>query len=84
METENTMRSASIVRFINHGTNIQLLCTDERGLLSIYLSPETFASFNKKIHRSGLKLAGLLIKFDRFVLGVPALGDKNTFPLVAK
>ncbi len=85
MESENTLKSASVVRFINHGTNIQLLCSDERGLLSVYLAPETFASFYKKLHKSGLKLAGLLIKFNRCLLGVPALGNKRSmFTLLAK
>lgn len=83
MEENETLRSASVVRFINHGTNIQLLCSDERGLLSVYLAPKTFASFYKKIHKSGLRLAGLIIKFNRELLGVPALGcRRNSFPLL--
>jgi hypothetical protein len=84
VENDEILRSASVVRFINHGTNIQLLCSDERGLLSVYLSPKTFSSFYKKVHKSGLQLAGLIVKFNRDLLGVPALGNRrNSFPLLS-
>jgi hypothetical protein len=68
------MSSAQIVRVIAHQTNVQVLCADERGLVSVYFDPDPFASFCKLVKRSGLKLPGLPIEFDRESVHVSALG----------
>ncbi len=72
------MQTAKIVRIFDNGANIQVLCADERGLLSVYFENKFFGSFSKGIKRAGLKLNGLLINIDRGAVGVPALGKRWT------
>lgn len=68
------MQTAKVVRAIDHGTFIQLLCADDRGLLSVYFDHKPFGLFCKTIQKAGLKLKGLRIKYDRNIVRVPALG----------
>jgi hypothetical protein len=68
------MQTAKIVKILDNGSNIQVLCADERGLLSVYFEHRFFRSFSKAIKRAGLTLNGLLINFDKTRVGVPALG----------
>jgi len=85
VEDIERMRSATIVRLFDQGTHIQLLCSDERGLLSVYLELKTFQALYKKINKAGINLAGLLIRFNRYLMNVPALGNASTlFPLRVK
>jgi hypothetical protein len=74
MKGSRTMKTANVVRAIDHGTFIQLLCADEGGLLSVYLSRKRFGLLCEKIHRAGLKLHSLPIKYDRDIVHVPTLG----------
>ena len=74
MKNGGTMKTANAVRAIDHGTVIQLLCADEGGLLSVYFSRKRFGLFYEKIHKAGLKLNGLQIKYDGDRVHVPALG----------
>ena len=64
MKNQKTMQTVQIVRAIDHGTVVQLLCADERGLLSVYFDHERFGLFSKAIQKAGLKLRGLRIKYD--------------------
>lgn len=63
-----------VARVIDHGTIVQLLCADERGLLSVYFDPKLFGLFCKTIQKAGLTLKGLEIRYDGDVVHVPALG----------
>ena len=70
MERTSRLHIAELVRVFDHGNNIQLLCSDTRGLLSVYLDPETFNMFNRAIHRAELKLKGLEVEFNREIVRV--------------
>lgn len=67
----DAMRIAKIVRVIDHGTNVQLLCSDDRGLLSVYLEIKRFAHFCRAVRKAGLELLGLQIKFNRDTVLIP-------------
>ena len=73
------MRNGKIVRIFDHGIIIQVLCADERGLLSVYLEREPFNSFYRATKRAGLKLKGLCVNFDKDLLSVPALGKHGNY-----
>lgn len=68
------MQAGKVVRVIDHGTSVQVLCADERGLLSIYFEHKPFSLFYNLIRKAGLKLDGLQIEFNRDMVHVPALG----------
>jgi hypothetical protein len=74
MENRVMMQEGKIVRVIDHTTNVQVICTDERGLLSVYFEHKPFVSFYKLIQNAGLKLAGLQIEFDREMVYIPSIG----------
>jgi hypothetical protein len=74
LENWVTMREAKVVRAIAHGTNVQVLCTDERGLLSVYFEHKPFVSFYKLIKNAGLKFTGLQIEFNREIVRIPSIG----------
>ncbi|MDD5701813.1 MAG: hypothetical protein PHU23_07150 [Dehalococcoidales bacterium] len=85
MDIDETLRSARVIRFLNNGSYIQLLCSDERGLLSVYFEPEKFGRFYKKLCKAGLALSGLLIRFNRYLVNVPSLGNgRHIFPLLSR
>lgn len=67
------MQTGKIVKVLDHGSNVQLLCADERGLLSVYFEQKFYGSFSKAVKKAGLTPNGLLINFDKRVVGVPAL-----------
>ncbi len=73
------MQTGKIIRIFDLGTQVQILCADERGLLSVYLGHKPFRSFIRAIRRAGLKLNGLLINFNRDVIMVPALGNNREY-----
>jgi hypothetical protein len=58
------MRSARVIQAIDHGSIVQVLCADERGLLSIYFDNKPFNNFMKILKKAGLTLKALEIKFD--------------------
>ena len=68
------MQEGKVVRIITHPSNVQVLCADERGLLSVYFDQVPFISFYKLIKKAGLKLAGLQIEFNREEVRIPAIG----------
>jgi len=72
------MQTGKIVRIFDHGAQMQILCADERGLLSAYCERKSLSSLIKTIRRAGLKLNGLLINFDKDVIQVPALHAEYT------
>jgi hypothetical protein len=71
---ERKLNSARVVKAIDHGSNVQLLCLDERGLLSVYLDPEPFSLFCRGLKRARVELVGALIGFDRDTIQVANLG----------
>ena len=73
------MQTGNIIRIFNHNNNVQVMCSDDRGLLSVYFEYGHFASFCKIIKKAGLKLNGLLIKFNRDIVRVPALGERKEY-----
>jgi hypothetical protein len=73
LENGDTMRTGKVIRFIDLGSNVQLLCADKAGLLSVYFEHMPFISFYRMIRKAGLKLAGLQIEFNRTMVHVPAL-----------
>jgi hypothetical protein len=73
------MQTGKIIKIIDLGVKIQILCTDERGLLSAYLERKPFYTFIKAIKRARLKLNGLLINFNKDVIRVPALGNGREY-----
>jgi hypothetical protein len=74
LENWVAMQEAKVVRAIAHTTNVQVLCTDERGLLSVYFEPKPFVSFYKMVKNAGLKFAGLQIEFNREMVRIPSIG----------
>jgi len=68
------MQSAQIVRIIAHETNVQVLCSDEQGLISVYFDQAPFISFYKLIKKSKLKISGLRIEFNHDWVHISALG----------
>ncbi len=72
MNYPDTMRLGTIVRIIDHGTNVQLMCADERGLLSVYLEIKRFGHLARAVKKAGLELLGLQIKFNRDTVLIPA------------
>ena len=68
------MQTAQVVRAIDQGTIVQLLCADDWGLLSVYFEHKPFNLFHKAIQKAGLKLEGLHIRYDRDRVHVLALG----------
>lgn len=68
------MQEGKVVRIITHRSNVQVLCADERGLLSVYFDQAPFISFYKLIKKAGLKLAGLQIEFNREMVRIPSIG----------
>ena len=72
------MRAAQVVRFIDQGNNVQVLCADNGGLLSVYFEHLPFISFYRLIRKAGLKLAGLQIEFNRE--SVSHTGDWQNLP----
>jgi hypothetical protein len=70
------MRTAKIVRIYDLGADVQLLCSDDRGLLSIYFAHRSFDSFYRKLQNAGLDLIGLKIEFDQGKVLVRALGHR--------
>ncbi len=73
------MQTAKIIRIFNLGAKVQILCADERGILSIYFEQKPFYLFARAIKRARLKLNGLLINFNRDVISVPALGNGREY-----
>ncbi len=67
------MQKAKVIQVMVHSTNVQLLCADERGLLSVYFEHQPFSLFNKVIHEAGLTLKGLQIEFNRSIVHVTVL-----------
>jgi hypothetical protein len=67
------MQAGKIVKIIDCGTKMQVLCTDERGLLSVYFENSLFNSFYQTIRKAGLNPEGLQIVFDRNIVQIPSL-----------
>jgi hypothetical protein len=74
LENWIAIQEAKIVRAIDHQTNVQVLCTDERGLVSVYFEHKPFCSFYKLIQNAGLNFAGLQIEFNREMVRIPSIG----------
>jgi len=74
-----TMETGKIVRVFNNGYNVQVMCTDDRRLLSIYFENGRFRLFDKIIRTAGLKLNGLQINFDHDTVRVPSLSKRREY-----
>jgi hypothetical protein len=70
------LSKARVVKVIDHGVNVQLLCSDERGLLSVYLDRQPFILFSDLLRRAGMRMKGALIEFDLEIIQL-ALSDRN-------
>jgi hypothetical protein len=73
------MQTGHIVRIFDLGAKVQILCADERGLLSVYFERKPFSQFVKAVKRARLKLNGLCINFNKDVIRVPALGNDREY-----
>jgi hypothetical protein len=73
------MQIARVERIYDHGTNTQILCSDDWGLLSVYLEPKSFSRFHKMVNRTGLKLKGLSIEFSSNIVRIAGKGRKWAF-----
>jgi len=71
------MQTAKVVKSFNNGSNVQLLCADDNGLLSVYFQHKPYASFIMALQKAGLKLDGLLIRFNRYVVSVQLWANKR-------
>jgi hypothetical protein len=68
------LQSARIVRPIYHGDFVQLICSDTRGLLSVYFENAQFDIFLTYLYKTNLDIYGLLIEFDRDRVFLPLRG----------
>ena len=73
------MQTGNIIRIFDHSNNVQVMCSDDRGLLSVYFEHGHFSSFCQIIKKAGLNLHGLLIKFDRDTVRIPALSENKEY-----
>jgi hypothetical protein len=76
MKSEDTLQAAKVVKVIDHGPNVQLLCSDDRGLLSVYFDSKPFELFQKFVKKAGLSLLGLNIQFNMEIVNI-TLKDKT-------
>jgi hypothetical protein len=67
---ENTLQTGKVVREMDHGTMVQLLCSDDRGLLSVYFDTKSFEIFQNIVKKAGLSLKGLEIKFNMEIVNI--------------
>lgn len=71
------LQAAEVVKVFHHGNNVQLLCEDARGLLSVYMKPEVFIRFSQVVQRTGLKLKGLPVEFNRDMVRIIRNGKQR-------
>ena len=62
------LHRALFIKAIDHGANVQLLCSDERGLLSVYLDRKPFKLFEKALNHTLKKPGGTMIWFDQEIV----------------
>jgi hypothetical protein len=65
---ERKLRTAKVVKAIDHGCNVQLLCADEWGLVSVYLDHKPFSLLKRVLKRAGVELGGASVAFDREII----------------
>jgi hypothetical protein len=70
----DTLQTARVIRPIDNGCQVQLLCSDDFGLLSVYFDPGQFEVFLNYLYKANLDLGGLLIAFDRDRVLIPQRG----------
>ncbi len=61
---QDSLQTARVIRPIDHGDFVQLLCSDERGLLSVYFEIAQFEVFLNYLYKANMEVGGLQIKFD--------------------
>jgi hypothetical protein len=61
-ENENGQCFVPVVKATDLGSKVQLLCSDEHGLLSLYLDRKDFCDLTRIICQRGLELKGTLIR----------------------
>jgi hypothetical protein len=64
MENDYDQQFVSIVRAKDLGGKIQLLCSDDHGLLSLYLDYKYFADLTCIVCQRRMQLKGTLIRFN--------------------
>ncbi|GEM_PF-3391909 len=74
MQERDDLQKASVVRPIDNGNVVQLLCSDDRGLLSVYFDHGQFEVFLNYLYAVSLDLEGLHIQFDKDHVFVPRCG----------
>jgi hypothetical protein len=63
MKNENGQGFVSVVSAKDQGGKVQLLCSNERGFLSLYLDYKYFCDLTRIVCQRRLELKGTLIKF---------------------
>ncbi len=70
----DSLRTAHVIRPVDLGRTVQLLCSDDGGLLSVYFETGQFEVFLTYIYKADLELGGLLIQFDGDRVLIPQSG----------
>ncbi len=70
------LRRAKVIKAIDHGARVQLLCEDDGGLLSVYLDQGPFEAFERVLGKAGMELKGALIGFDEEVVQLAFCGKR--------
>jgi hypothetical protein len=76
MRIENKLQRASVMRARDLGGKVQIICTDDHGLLSVYMDYSPFCQFTRILCESGLKMKGTVIEYNRELVRV-ALPDRR-------
>jgi hypothetical protein len=83
--SESLLQAGKVVKVIDHGTIVQLLCVDDRGLLSVYFEIKSFELFQNMVKKAGLCLKGLEIEFNSEIVNITRNGKTiRTCPTKSK
>jgi hypothetical protein len=72
--SESSLHAGKVVKVMDHGTIVQLLCADDRGLLSVYFEIKPFELFQNMVKKAGLSLKGLEIEFNSEIVNITRNG----------
>ncbi len=70
MKSENDLRRAFVMRAKDLGGKVQLICSDDLGLLSVYLDYRPFCLLTRILCQSRQEMRGTLIEFNRELVRV--------------
>lgn len=74
MISENNLHTGKVVKVMNHGKIVQLLCSDDRGLLSVYFDIKPFEIFQNVVKKAGLSIKNLEIEFNAEMVNITLKG----------